>query len=130
MIGISDGSSNTLMFGEVCGTRGTSKQVSVNGVVQTESAIGLFDFSYAGAGPQYTRRGLGQGIGSECRQFASFHTGLVQFAMGDGSVRGLRVGGTQSIPDNVSGAGGSTDWYVYQAMAGKADGVVVDPSQL
>jgi prepilin-type N-terminal cleavage/methylation domain-containing protein len=130
LVSIQDGTSNTLMFGEVCGTRGTSSKVCANGTCPADSAVGLFDFAYAGAGPQYTRRGLGQGINAECRQFGSFHTGVVQFTLCDGSVRGLRVGGTTQIPDNNTGAGGSNDWYIYQAMAGKSDGVVYDPSAL
>ena len=75
VIGISDGSSNTLMYGEVAGTRLTSARTLTNGVAGTSSAVGQFDWSWAGAGPLYTRRGLGQGIESEYRQFSSFHTG-------------------------------------------------------
>ena len=131
VIGISDGSSNTLMFGEICGTQLTSKAVSVNGVQEPDVEPNRFDYNYAGSGPLYTWRGLGQGKESECRQFSSFHTGLVQFSLGDGSVRSVRVGGTKSIPNpSGAGTGGSSDWFLLQAMAGKSDGVVADPGAL
>jgi len=135
IIGITDGSSNTLMFGEVAGTRTTSSDVSVNGVKETPTTnLTEYNISWFSGG-MYTRRGLGQGPsnanggGSEWRQFSSNHTGIVQFALGDGSVRNLRVGSTRQIPD-TAGNGGSTDWYLLQAMAGANDGTVVDASGL
>ncbi len=130
VVGIADGSSNTLMFGEVAGTRQTSAKVLTNGAAGTDTADNQFDWSWVGAGAMYTRRGLGQGRDSEYRQFSSFHTGLVQFTNGDGSVRAVRVGGTSNIPAAGSTTGGSPDWYVLQAMAGKGGGVTYDPSTL
>jgi prepilin-type N-terminal cleavage/methylation domain-containing protein len=127
---IPDGSSNTLLFGEICGTRTTSSTVIVNGVAGTDSTELQYDLSWVGVGAMYTRRGLGQGKDAEWRQFSSFHSGVVQFAQGDGSVKALRVGSTKNVPDTTTGAGGSSDWYILQAMAGKADGVVFDPSSL
>ena len=130
VIGISDGSSNTLMFGELCGTRMTSAKTITGGVAGTETPDNAFDWTWIGAGAMYTRRGLGQGKDSEYRQFSSFHTGLVQFVNGDGSVRGVRQGGTNNIPAAGATTGGSGDWYIFQAMAGKADGVSYDASAL
>jgi prepilin-type N-terminal cleavage/methylation domain-containing protein len=129
---IPDGSSNTLLFGEICGTWTTSAKVISNGVASTPSAGGEleYDLSWVGTGAMYTRRGLGSGKDSEWRQFSSFHSGVVQFAQGDGSVKALRVGSTKNVPDTNSGVGGSTDWYILQAMAGKADGTVADTSAL
>jgi hypothetical protein len=127
---IPDGSSNTLLFGEICGTRTTSSKVIANGVAGTDTAELQYDLSWMGVGAMYTRRGLGQGKDSEWRQFSSFHSGVVQFAQGDGSVKALRVGSTKNVPDTTTGAGGSSDWYILQAMAGKADGVVFDSSSL
>ncbi len=130
IIGIVDGSSNTVMFGEIAGTRTTSRTVITNGVAGTDTPIeNEYNISWF-CGSMYTRRGLGQGRDSEWRQFSSYHTGLVQFALGDGAVRSLRVGGTKNVPDTNSGAGGSSDWYVLQAMAGANDGAVVDTSAL
>jgi prepilin-type N-terminal cleavage/methylation domain-containing protein len=126
---ISDGSSNTIMFGEICGTKTTSSKVITNGVAGTDTTPNEYNLSWVGVGAMYTRRGLGQGVDSEWRQFSSYHTGVVQFALGDGSVRNLRQGGTLQVP-TTAGAGGSSDWYVFQAMAGIADGVVFDLSTL
>lgn len=125
-----DGASNTLMFGEIAGTKTTSSKVITNGVAATDSTPNEYNLSWVGVGGMYTRRGLGQGKDSEWRQFSSYHTGIVQFAMGDGAVRTLRQGGTLNVPDTATGAGGSSDWYIFQAMAGVADGTVFDPGAL
>jgi len=127
---VADGSSNTLLFGEVCGTKTTSKAVIVNGTPQTDSTDNEYDNGWVGSGILYTRRGLGQGKDSEWRQFSSYHTGLVQFSFGDGSVRSLRAGSTRDIPNTASGVGGSSDWYVLQALAGANDGMTPDMSAL
>jgi prepilin-type N-terminal cleavage/methylation domain-containing protein len=132
VIGISDGSSNTLMFGEVAGTQTTSKMSKTNGTPDTASNDqGKFDWSWVGAGGLTTRRGLGSGVECEYRQFGSKHSGaIIQFANGDGSVRSVRQGSTNDKPAAGATTGGSTDWYLFQAMAGKADGVIVDPAAL
>jgi len=127
---VPDGSSNTLLFGEICGTRTTSSKVLANGVASADTVELDYDLSWVGVGSMYTRRGLGQGKDAEWRQFSSFHSGVVQFALGDGSVKALRVGATKNVPDTTSGVGGSPDWYVLQAMAGKSDGTVFDSSTL
>jgi prepilin-type N-terminal cleavage/methylation domain-containing protein len=121
-----DGSSNTLMFGEICGTFTTSAAVVVNGVAGTNGPLNEYDLAWVGVGGMYTRRGLGQGNTSEWRQFSSYHTGIVQFAFGDGSVRALRAAGTTNIPDTNTGVGGSSSWYILQALAGVNDGTSVD----
>jgi prepilin-type N-terminal cleavage/methylation domain-containing protein len=127
---VSDGSSNTLMFGEICGTKTTSAKVITNGSPGTDSTANEYDLSWVGVGAMYTRRGLGQGKDAEWRQFSSYHTGLVQFAMGDASVRPLRTGATLQVPETTTGAGGSADWYLLQSLAGVADGEVRDSSGL
>jgi prepilin-type N-terminal cleavage/methylation domain-containing protein len=127
---VNDGSSNTLMFGEICGTKTTSSQVITNGAAGTDTTANEYNLSWVGVGAMYTRRGLGQGRDAEWRQFSSYHTGIVMFAMGDGAVRALRTGSTRNVPDTSTGTGGSTDWYVLQAMAGANDGVVYNSSVL
>ena len=126
---IQDGTSNTLMFGEIAGTRTTSSKVITNGVAGTDTAEGQYDLNWVGVGAIYTRRGLGQGVDSEFRQFSSYHTGLVLFAMGDGSVRGLRQADTLQIA-TTGGAGGSPGWWILQAMGGINDGIVFNPDGL
>jgi len=127
---VTDGTSNTLMFGELCGTKTTSAKVITNGAAGTDSTTDEYNLSWVGVGGMYTRRGLGQGKDAEWRQFSSYHTGVVQFAMGDGAVKLLRVGGTLNVPDTSSGAGGSADWYVLQSLAGMADQELRDTSAL
>ncbi len=129
IVGITDGSSNTLLFGEVAGTKTTSSKFFSNGAASTDTAQDEYDLSWVGVGALYTRRGLGQGVDSEWRQFSSYHTGIVQFSMGDGSVRGLRQGSTLQGAA-TSGAGGSADWWLLQALGGVADGVVTDANGL
>jgi prepilin-type N-terminal cleavage/methylation domain-containing protein len=113
VIGISDGASNTLMFGE-------------GGGGQTGTAGTFIQWDWISVGPMGTWAGLFQDPTSTqtYRRFTSRHTGIVQFAMGDGSVRGLRAG------DSATRNPASTDWYTFQRMAGVADGEVYDLSAL
>jgi len=103
---ITDGTSNTIMFGETLGGIETSPRD--------------FTLSWMGAGslPLY----WGLPTPAQWYTFGSRHTGMVQFAWGDGSVRGLRKG--------VGTTAGSTDWYALQRAGGKDDGEVVNFSML
>jgi prepilin-type processing-associated H-X9-DG protein len=101
---ISDGSSNTLMFGEHLGGNPSSLNVK---------------HTWAGSGAFGTKWGLRPppGAGGPGYQFfSSRHTGIVQFCFGDGHVQGVRFGGS----DVRNPAG--TSWYVLMALSGKADG--------
>jgi prepilin-type N-terminal cleavage/methylation domain-containing protein/prepilin-type processing-associated H-X9-DG protein len=108
---IADGTSNTLMFGEGLGS-------ITNG---TQDFIWQWICSY----PIPTRNGMPTDLQNvSFTQFASYHPGVVQFAFGDGSVRGLRPGATaQRNP-------ASNDWWVFQQLAGKSDGDVRDVSSI
>jgi prepilin-type N-terminal cleavage/methylation domain-containing protein len=115
---ILDGSSNTLAFGEICGTRWS-----------LPGAGNPFDFqhNWFGSGICPTSRGMGPGEASAVRMFSSNHTQVAQFALGDGSVRSLRFGSTFTNPlVNPPTA----DLLVFSAMSGKQDGVLVDISTL
>jgi prepilin-type N-terminal cleavage/methylation domain-containing protein len=108
---ISDGTSNTVRFGE--GLGGSS--ASAPNVQWTWAGSGALGVKFGLRAP--TSSG-----GPGWQFYSSRHTGLVQFSMGDGSVRGLRYAGTdQRNPAGIS-------WYVLQAMAGKADGESPDTS--
>ena len=113
ILAISDGSSNTLAFGECCGTR------------WPEFGSGMpFDYGHTwiGSGVIPALRGMAATEKASVRQFSSYHTGMVQFSFGDASVRGLRIGST--------GTNTSTDYQVYLNMSGAKDGGVVDLSVL
>jgi hypothetical protein len=112
---ISDGTSNTLLFGEGLGGR--------------KPGARDFQWSWMGTGVMFTFQGLRpcsdtpRGVdgrnSTECSwaSFSSNHTGIVQFCMGDGSVRGIRPGGSHQRYNPTSSA-----WWAFQALSGYGDG--------
>ncbi len=70
---ILDGSSNTLMFGEALGGK----------------SVREYSYSWMGCGTMPTAWGLPDSGSGGWFQFDSYHPGVVQFCMGDGSVRGI-----------------------------------------
>jgi prepilin-type N-terminal cleavage/methylation domain-containing protein/prepilin-type processing-associated H-X9-DG protein len=110
---ISDGSSNTLAFGETYGG-------NPNGVRN-------FRLTWMGAGSMPTVGGLPTDSSSGPFNFSSRHSGgMVQFVYCDGSVRGIRGG---IVPP--SGTNPPTGQYLmFLAASGSRDGYVVDFSQL
>jgi prepilin-type N-terminal cleavage/methylation domain-containing protein len=110
---ITDGTSNTLMFGEGLGGTDAAGQVT-------------FAWRWINVHPMPTRHGLRSDFKNlSWAQFGSRHTGgIVQFCMGDGSVRGLR-GGSSAQTNPVS-----SDWVVYQQLAGMADGETISSNSI
>ena len=108
IVAITDGSSNTIAFGETLG--GTNAPSGRD-----------FNMSWMGAGALPTAWDLID----PCHwySFGSNHTGIVQFAYSDGSVRALRKIG-RTTPWF------STQWYALMAASGAQDGYVVDFSQI
>jgi len=102
-----DGSSNTLMFGEI--NPADSPFTS-----PPELAGGPVTYAWASHG-NYTAFGLGTDR-TQWGVFGSRHTGIVQFTFGDGSVRPL------TNPTRYNG----TDFPVLAAMGGVSDGVVLN----
>jgi len=82
-----------------------------------------FEYNFIGCGSMSTLRGLStDGSLAAYNQFSSAHSGIVQFAVGDGSVRGLRPGNT-ATPF-------SPDWYLLQQLSGYKDGLSADTSAI
>ena len=113
---ITDGTSNTLGFGE--GVEG-----------RFGSGPGRASWTWICVGP------IGTGIDilnapdspNAMYRFMSRHTGIVQFSICDGSVRGLRAGSSGRF---VTGVSVSAEWMTLQRLAGRADGEVFDPNSL
>jgi prepilin-type N-terminal cleavage/methylation domain-containing protein len=126
---ITDGTSNTLMFGEVTSLKGPT--ATRFGYQPWIAANGLNTWGGLTAHPEWYHA-------------HSRHPGIVQFCLADGSVRILRTGKGVYFPfsGSVGGAGtafyGSpynsvpadfgVEWWVYQAMAGMSDADAVDNS--
>jgi hypothetical protein len=121
---IIDGTSNTLAFGEGLGHSASTNPPD-------------FAWSWMGVGSMPTKFGLANGNagsgGSSATVpicFGSNHTGITNFAMGDGSVRPIRPGSTGVRNPLPNYPAMTADWAVLQEMAGLGDGSVYDPSQL
>ena len=123
IVAITDGTSNTLMFGEGLGGR-------------TDTARN-YTWAWMGIGGMPTVRGLAQGGQSSFDgtatfahyRFSSSHPGVVQFAYGDGAVRSVRIGSTADTT-TTSQNNLDSDWSVFQAMSGASDGFVFDSARL
>jgi len=129
---ITDGTSNTLFVGETCGLLFYSKLNLYNGTPDVEFLPHEYppaEHGWIGSGSLITDMGLAHGPWSSRFQFGSNHTGVVQFALADGSVRRLRSAGTNNRAAN-NGTGGSREWWLLQVMAGKADAEVGNLSAL
>jgi prepilin-type N-terminal cleavage/methylation domain-containing protein len=104
--GIGDGTSNTILLTEVSGRAHSSTTYA--------NRYNVFAHSWVGSGA--ISPGYGTRIGREAYvyQMSSYHTGIVQVAMGDGSVRSI----SGNIPSNPTDA----TWLVLQALGGANDG--------
>jgi prepilin-type N-terminal cleavage/methylation domain-containing protein len=111
---ILDGTSKTLMFGEVL--LGLDNGVPISSIAWMEATIAR---TLAGVHPPDPR----------VSGFSSMHPGIVQFCFADGAVRPLKTGnsdwsGTLPLPPE------SSAWWVLQELAGMRDGGVRDTAPL
>jgi hypothetical protein len=111
---IPDGTSNTLLFGEILGGQS-------NGVKQ-------YSACWMGVGAMPTIGGM-KAVNPTWFQYGSNHPGIVQFCFADGSVRGLKHGTTAATGRLLQGPY-SEDWYVLQQLSGFRDGEIRDTSSL
>jgi prepilin-type N-terminal cleavage/methylation domain-containing protein/prepilin-type processing-associated H-X9-DG protein len=91
---ITDGTSNTLGFGETLGGNGVTLD---------------FNLAWFGAGSMPVAWGLQTAQNAQWYTFSSRHTGVVNFAMCDGSVRNVSI---------------TIDSYTLRVVAGMSDGLV------
>jgi prepilin-type N-terminal cleavage/methylation domain-containing protein/prepilin-type processing-associated H-X9-DG protein len=120
LVSISDGTSNTLAFGEGLGRSVAHPPAD-------------FAWSWIGVGCMPTKFGLqsatagsGGSSGNVPICFGSAHTAGVNFAFADGSVRMIRQGNTgQRNPLPTGG-----DWLVLQQLSGAQDGSVPNINQI
>jgi hypothetical protein len=107
LVNITDGTANTLMFGETFG--GTNRGARD------------FDLAWMGAGCLPTAWDLLDPCA--WNTYGSNPTGVIQFAYCDGSVHGLnKIGSTTPWFSN--------QWYALMNASGAQDGGIVDFSQL
>ncbi len=116
LVAITDGTSNTFLFGE---GQGSSKN-NASGIIKVK-------WQWMGTGALPAKFGIATSPTlANYTQYSSGHTGIVLFGFADGSVRGIRPGSTAIRNPTSPGS----DWYVFQALAGMADGTVINLGQL
>jgi prepilin-type processing-associated H-X9-DG protein len=105
-----DGSSNTMMFGELIGRTNGSDQ-------------NAYSMSWMGVGVMWAVRGTPGDPFGRWSAFSSRHTSSTNFCFGDGSVRGVKQDGSL----NVVRAG---NWELFMRLSGMRDGKTVDQAIL
>jgi prepilin-type N-terminal cleavage/methylation domain-containing protein/prepilin-type processing-associated H-X9-DG protein len=115
---LTDGTSNTVMFAEVTG------EFSLSGDATT-AALGSRTWSIAwfaaSAMPSYWSAAKKPNLFS----YSSFHTGMINVALADGSVRSLRSGNALPASGAEIAARTNTGWDAIQKACAKSDGVVL-----
>src|SRR5262249_47754126 len=115
LVGITDGTSNTILFAEYIGAGSTGGRAGTR--IRSMSWMG------AGGFPSYWSSVADTDTVNYRFSFESKHTGIFNIAMGDGSVRGLRR--PNSLPTSAAEIVNRTNvqWDLLQCLTGKADGL-------
>jgi prepilin-type N-terminal cleavage/methylation domain-containing protein/prepilin-type processing-associated H-X9-DG protein len=126
--GVTDGMSNTMFFGEYTG----STYNNFFGSTVTNGLAGSKEIYLAWMGadgfPTYWSINNGMPPGNTAFALSSYHTGVINVAFGDGSVRTI-LSGTPVVASASDVSGGTNpSWEALQALSGKADGDVVNTS--
>jgi prepilin-type N-terminal cleavage/methylation domain-containing protein/prepilin-type processing-associated H-X9-DG protein len=128
-------------IGQISGSDGTSNTIGFGETLATTTFPGSprnFRLTWFGAGSLGGRRDVGDPASST--SFSSRHTGVVNFGFMDGSVRGVKKTGAWLGTESDAGltqtpiaswaAPKSAHWVAFMQALGMADGNVIDFSQL
>ncbi len=124
--GDTDGTSNTMFFGEYVGLCSSTTNGLQGGRIWYMSWMGATGF------PTYwSINGGTNPPGNTIFSLNSKHVGVINVAFGDGSVRTITSGNNPFAgASDINGTTQNPGWFALQALAGKADGDVVNTSAI
>lgn len=126
---VTDGTSNTISFGE---TLGGNAPPAARTYRYTWMGAAMMP-GYLCTDPIFTGEvaAAAGGVPNGAFMYGSNHSGVVQFAMCDGSVRGIRKGIPRypSGPDIIAGKLPNASSLAFVELCGMKDGLVIDNSQ-